>query len=117
MGIEQAKMTSSRIGSAQRRGQMFGFQSKALQEEAIVRRREAARQRSEFWDSTSKYFDRYQHQSQRFELWSSDEMVRKSEEAYRKSKLAETRRSNLLRRRHQLKCKLEIEESGNLEKN
>ena len=52
-------MTSSRIGSAQRRGQMFGFQSKALQEEAIVRRREASRQRNEFWDTTSKYFERY----------------------------------------------------------
>ena len=109
-------MTSSRIGSAQRRGQMFGFQSKALQEEAIVRRREAARQRSEFWDSTSKYFDRYHNQNERFELWSSDEMVKKSEEAYRKSKLAETRRSNLMRRRHQLKVKLELEESENLEK-
>ena len=95
---------------------MFGFQSAALKEEAIVRRREAGRQRSEFWDSTSKYFDRYQHQSERFELWSSDEMVRKSEEAYRKSKLAETRRSNLMRRRHQLKAKLEEEESENLEK-
>ena len=51
-------MSNSRIGSAQRRGQ-FGFQSKALQEEAIVRRREASRQRNEFWDETSKYFDRY----------------------------------------------------------
>ena len=51
-------MSNSRIGSAQRRGQ-FGFQSKALQEEAIVRRREASRQRNEFWDTTSKYFDRY----------------------------------------------------------
>ena len=51
-------MSNSRIGSAQRRGQ-FAFQSKALQEEAIVRRREASRQRNEFWDTTSKYFDRY----------------------------------------------------------
>ena len=51
-------MSNSRIGSAQRRGQ-FAFQSKALQEEAIVRRREASRQRNEFWDTTSKYFERY----------------------------------------------------------
>jgi len=109
-------MSSSRIGSAQRRGQMFGFQHKALQEEAIVRRREAARQRNEFWDSTSKYFGRYHTQNERFELWSSDEMVKKSEEAFRKSKLAETRRSNLLRRRHQLRVKLDAEESENLEK-
>jgi len=108
-------MSNSRIGSAQRRGQ-FGFQSKALQEEAIVRRREASRQRNEFWDTTSKYFDRYHSQNERFELLSSDKMVKKSEEAYRKSKLAESRRSNLMRRRHQLRAKLDAEETENLEK-
>jgi len=105
----------SRIGSAQTQ-RRFGFQNKALQEEAIVRRREAARQRNEFWDSTSKYLNRYQSQNERFELWSSDEMVKKSEEAFRKSKLAETRRSNLMRRRHLLRAKLDAEESENLEK-
>lgn len=108
-------MSNSRIGSAQRRGQ-FAFQSKALQEEAIVRRREASRQRNEFWDTTSKYFERYHSQNERFELLSSDKMVKKSEEAYRKSKLAESRRSNLMRRRHQLRAKLDAEETENLEK-
>ena len=109
-------MSNSRIGSAQRRGQIFGFQHKAHHEEAIVRRREAARQKNEFWDSTAKYFGRYQTSNERFELWQSDEMVKKSEEAYRKSKLAETRRSNLLRRRNLLRAKLDAEEGENLEK-
>ena len=44
-------------------------------------------------------------QNERFEILSSDKMVKKSEEAYRKSKLAESRRSNLLRRRHQLRSR------------
>ena len=70
---------SSRQGSGSRGFQppVSVFLSKAQQEEAIVRKREADRLRNEYWNSTSKYFDRLQTQNERFELWSSDEMARK----------------------------------------
>lgn len=97
-----------------RRMHMYG--SKALQEEAIVRRREIARMKNEYWHSTANYFDRLQNQNERFTFWTSDESVKKSEEAFRKAKLAETRRANLLSRRNKLRTKLEAEEADDLDK-
>lgn len=64
---------------------MFGLNHKALQEEAIVRKREMARIKNEYWKSTSSYFDRYQSQAERFNLWSSDEMAKKRWEFYIKN--------------------------------
>ena len=109
--------SNSRKGSASRRPQhLFGLNHKALREEAIVRRRENERMKNEFWKCTAKYFDRIHNSNERFENWSSPEMVQKSEEAYRKAKMAESRKDNLLTRRHRLRAKLEEEDKVHLQK-
>lgn len=117
--VGNAKMSVPSVrqsGREPRRMQMYGLNHKAAQEEAIVRRREIARIKNEYWHSTANYFDRLQNQNQRFTFWTSDEAVKKSEEAFRKAKLAETRRANLLSRRNKLRTKLEAEEVEDLDK-
>ena len=97
MSLPSSSRQGSATAAARRRVHMFGLNHKALREEAIVRKREADRQKNEFWSSTAQYFDRLHNENERFVLWTSDEMAKKSEEAYRKAKLAENRRSQLLR--------------------
>ncbi len=55
---------------------LFSRTQKAFMEEAMVRRREAERQRTEYWDGAAKYFDRVDRNNGRHEAWSSDKAYR-----------------------------------------